>query len=260
MNRCHSLTPLLEALSATRIGWFGLHGPKPFPAGACVAEEVVPTNRIIGLEQGALTYRFEGEKLDFAQGALWLVPAWSSRSWHSRPGCRMVWVEFAELPQVGSLPMVHTSACPWTDLHREMLRERERPFQEMALKLALMRLLREGEWRNTKAPPSAEPALQDIIGRLRLHLDEPDLLHRLPEQTGLSARQLRERFRSTVGMSPGRYLEMLRMQQARYLLLTTGLSVKEVAARTGYDDALYFSRRYRLFWSRSPREHRSENP
>lgn len=254
MNR----TPLLEALSATRIGWFTLHGLRAFTPGAGVSEEVVPTNRLIQLEEGTLSYRFEGQEKHFAEGALWLVPAWSQRSWKSDHGCSMAWIEFAELPQIGPLPMVHTERRVWSRPVELMQQETERPFQEMTLKWTLMHLLREGQWRDTPRP--GEPALQRIIGLLRHHLHEPDLLTRLPEETGLSPRQLRERFHRALGMSPSRYLEMLRMQQARTLLLTTDLSVKEVATRTGYDDPLYFSRRYRHFWKQSPKEHRSANP
>jgi AraC family transcriptional regulator, arabinose operon regulatory protein len=40
------------------------------------------------------------------------------------------------------------------------------------------------------------------------------------------------------------------------LLDTTGLSVKEVAARVGYDDPLYFSRRFHAEHGTSPSAYR----
>jgi len=41
------------------------------------------------------------------------------------------------------------------------------------------------------------------------------------------------------------YLEAMRMEQARLLLLRTDLSVQEIATRVGYEDAYYFSTRFR---------------
>lgn len=249
---------LLETLSAVRVGWIGVHEEGFYPKGAEVPWEVVPTNRLIALEKGELVYRFEGEELVCREGALWLVPEWTHRSWRTGEGCRIIWAEFAAPPGMGALPMVYVNKQPWSDLRQVVANEKEPIFQEMALKLLLMRLLREGDWRNN--PVQGDLSLPSVVELLRANLHEPGLLGQLPGKLRMSPRQLRDRFRNALGMSPGRYLEMLRMQQARYLLLTTDRSVKEVAALTGFDDPLYFSRRYRRFWNHSPKRHRTPNP
>src|SRR5690606_31813427 len=47
-------------------------------------------------------------------------------------------------------------------------------------------------------------------------------------------------------------LARLRVRRARYLVVETTRSMKEVAAESGYDDPLYFSQHYRRFWGRAP--------
>jgi len=44
----------------------------------------------------------------------------------------------------------------------------------------------------------------------------------------------------------------MRLQEARYCLIHTGLRIAEVAERVGYVDAFYFSRRFRRAFGQSP--------
>ena len=59
-----------------------------------------------------------------------------------------------------------------------------------------------------------------------------------------------------MGVSPQQYLIDLRLRNARDLLISTDLSISEVARSVGYDDPLYFSRLYRKHYGLSPRESR----
>ena len=61
------------------------------------------------------------------------------------------------------------------------------------------------------------------------------------------------------GLSPKRFLTSLRIQQAKHLLLTTRLSIKEIGDRLGYADAHHFSAAFArqagqapLHWRRRP--------
>jgi len=51
-------------------------------------------------------------------------------------------------------------------------------------------------------------------------------------------------FKDRTGMSPIAYLARIRMDNAKQLLLSTDLAVKEIAARVGYQDPHYFSRAF----------------
>jgi AraC-like DNA-binding protein len=80
--------------------------------------------------------------------------------------------------------------------------------------------------------------------------------HRL----GVTPGYLTQAVRSATGRSPGRLLIEARARQAQRLLAHTELSVRQVAARTGFTDPAYFSRFFRRETGQSPgafRKHHS---
>lgn len=81
---------------------------------------------------------------------------------------------------------------------------------------------------------------------------------RLAEAHGLSVSTFRRRWLQAFEMPPWRYVLNLRIQQARRLLSDSNLSVNKIAEQCGFDDALYFSRRFRIETRVSPSEYRQQ--
>lgn len=63
-------------------------------------------------------------------------------------------------------------------------------------------------------------------------------------------------FRTATGTTPIEYLLEVRLRRAAELLRRTGLPVGEVAARCGFHDSNYFSKRFRALYGVSPRTFR----
>lgn len=89
---------------------------------------------------------------------------------------------------------------------------------------------------------------------------QPRPLQAAAERLGVNYDSLRHRFKREIGMSPNRLLMSLRMQQAKHLLLTTQLSIKEIADRMGYADPHHFTAVFTrqvglapLHWRRRPK-------
>ena len=59
-------------------------------------------------------------------------------------------------------------------------------------------------------------------------------------------------FREYAGMSPAKYRNYIRINVAKSDLLNTDMTVKEIALKVGFDDALYFSRIFRTITGMSP--------
>ena len=78
----------------------------------------------------------------------------------------------------------------------------------------------------------------------------------LADSLAVSAPYLSKVFHEQTGVSPSRYLTDLRMRQARKLLMDTGLTVREIAARVGYPDPYHFSRSFRNAVGCSPAQFR----
>jgi len=66
-----------------------------------------------------------------------------------------------------------------------------------------------------------------------------------------------KQFKDTLGMSPNKYLQMIRQREAKRLLRETEDTVEEIGKAIGYGDIHYFSRIFHKWEGISPREHRN---
>lgn len=63
-------------------------------------------------------------------------------------------------------------------------------------------------------------------------------------------------FKNQMGYSPLKYFNQLRIQKSCHLLSFSDLTVKEISARTGFDDPFYFSRLFKNVMGLSPTQYR----
>jgi AraC-like DNA-binding protein len=97
------------------------------------------------------------------------------------------------------------------------------------------------------APDAADRAASTIAGIQSLARADPGLPHdfeALARRRGLSLTSFRRHWLARVGMPPARWLRGVRMREACRLLAETRLPIGEIARRVGFDDELYFSRRF----------------
>ncbi|MDB6095245.1 MAG: hypothetical protein JWM32_2807 [Verrucomicrobia bacterium] len=98
--------------------------------------------------------------------------------------------------------------------------------------------------------------VQAMVEFMAENLSRP-LDHRaLEKSSGLSPSRLQALFRNVTGYPPLDYLRRLRVEEARRLLADNRLSVKEIAARTGFRDASHFSKVFRRVDGLSPAHYR----
>ena len=86
------------------------------------------------------------------------------------------------------------------------------------------------------------------------HLAEGPGLSDAARAANCSESHLRRLFRRARGLSPLQAFERLRMERATAMLRRGDVSVKEIAAACGYRSQSCFSRAYRRFTGRAPRE------
>ena len=78
------------------------------------------------------------------------------------------------------------------------------------------------------------------------------------EAAGLSERECLRCFHRTIGDSPVQYLLKYRLMQGAVLLRASpAASIAEVSAACGFDSPSYFSKQFRRFYQRPPREYRT---
>ena len=102
-----------------------------------------------------------------------------------------------------------------------------------------------------------DPAVVRAMDLARVHLREPGVrLGHLARAASLGRSRFVQRFRRATGVSPMRYLEALRMEEARRLL-EEDLAVARIAQLSGFEDPLYFSRRFRALHGVPPSAYRA---
>jgi AraC-like DNA-binding protein len=79
---------------------------------------------------------------------------------------------------------------------------------------------------------------------LKQHYNKPLRIRDLANMVNMSASSLHHHFREITAMSPLQYQKLLRLHEARRLLLTEGCDVATAAHRVGYESPSQFSREY----------------
>lgn len=78
----------------------------------------------------------------------------------------------------------------------------------------------------------------------------------LAAQSGLPERSFKRRFTNATGISPIRYVQHLRVEQAKRLLERSRLPVDEISWRVGYEDPAFFRRLFKRITTMSPATYR----
>ncbi len=102
----------------------------------------------------------------------------------------------------------------------------------------------------------AEERVLRVVRYLREHADCTPTLDSLAREAGLSVPHFSVLFRRQMRCSPIEFHLRWRMQRACELLHSTDLTIRETAARLGYEDPLYFSRIFRRKVGVPPRVYR----
>ena len=97
-------------------------------------------------------------------------------------------------------------------------------------------------------------ALRRAIVAMRESTEQPVPLPRIAEQSALSPRSLDRLFRAHLGMSAGGYYRQIRLSHARALALETGLTLYEIATRTGFSSPSTLARAYRRAFGETMRQ------
>ena len=95
---------------------------------------------------------------------------------------------------------------------------------------------------------------------IELNIGEPLRIPVLAQQVGLSQRQLERQFKKSIGCSIVQFGLLLRLQHARVLLISTDLSVREIATASGFNSLSHFAHAFKKCFGRRPTANRQAWP
>ena len=119
----------------------------------------------------------------------------------------------------------------------------------------LIRLLRSPIGIRVAQMGFAESSVQRVakaISWLRENFSQPMKVEDLAELVNMSVSSFHEHFKSVTSMSPLHFQKVLRLQEARRLMLSTMVDASAASQRVGYLSASQFSREYSRFFGTAP--------
>lgn len=171
-------------------------------------------------------------------------------------GCR----EFARFGRAPVLELMSGPSLEWSEAaFGEVVRWHRAtvdPLRETMQRAALIRLLGNLSLAGEAPDGATRPArLQRALAIIDARSADAGLtIESVAQAAGMSNSTLRRMFVEHLKMTPVEYLQDLRLARARDFLAKTALGVKEVAARVGYADPLYFSKAFRRRYGKAPSE------
>ncbi len=123
---------------------------------------------------------------------------------------------------------------------------------ELILKQTLLEIYRQDAANQGVLSARLEPRFERVVARLRAH---PALRPTLPEAAawaGLSSVHFSRLFKQQTGSSYRDYLVKTRLEQARYLLEETSISITKIALELGYEEVALFSRQFKTMYGVTP--------
>jgi AraC-like DNA-binding protein len=101
-----------------------------------------------------------------------------------------------------------------------------------------------------------EHFVQDAVATIRERFWEPLTLEDLARSVSVSKFYFLRAFTRVTGVTPGRFLCAVRVQEAKRLLLSTSFTVADIAVRVGYSSTGSFTRRFTELVGLSPTQFR----
>lgn len=141
-------------------------------------------------------------------------------------------------------------------------------FKDMLLKIVKLRTIEEIKQaikdkclemiRNIKENNnSTSPVIQQIISYIKNNYNKEISLKTLSQKFNINSSYLGQVFHKETGEQFSDYINRIRNEKAKEMLLNTNMKVNEIAESIGYSDTSYFYRKFKDFFGISPNAMRS---
>lgn len=107
-------------------------------------------------------------------------------------------------------------------------------------------------------PTEIHSAVEEIARYIHKHYREPLNIAELAAKYHFNHSYLTRIFKKEKGISPLRLINELRIHDAKSLLLDSPMSVREISEALGFSDQHYFSRIFKDFTGKTPKEYRMQ--
>jgi AraC-like DNA-binding protein len=107
-----------------------------------------------------------------------------------------------------------------------------------------------------KVPSADKVFLDKVKAVIEQHIGDTNFgVEWLAHEVSISPRQLQRRLKTSVGLSAGSLIRIMRLQRSAQLLRQNAGNVSEIAYKVGFNDPTYFSRIFRKMYGVNPSEY-----
>tara|TARA_B100000767_G_C19348924_1_gene362950 strand:- start:18 stop:560 length:543 start_codon:yes stop_codon:yes gene_type:complete len=104
------------------------------------------------------------------------------------------------------------------------------------------------------------PLLREAMTLIENNIEEPLTVPQIAKFVGVSQRQLERQFKKNVGCTVVQFGLLRRLQNARLLLISTELSIRQIATASGFNTLSHFAYSFGKFFGRRPSDYREAWP
>lgn len=101
-------------------------------------------------------------------------------------------------------------------------------------------------------PKSGVQRVAEAVAWIRAHFAQPVTVEDMAASARMSTSSFHERFKAVTSLSPLQYQKVLRLHEARRLMLFQNMDASHACAQVGYLSASQFSREYARFFGSAP--------
>ena len=265
----------LEQLSCLRLG--GRYSQK---SGWDHTGKALHTNMLVMLESGDCEFKIRGEKIALTAGDVLLIP---KDTWYqpcTQNGCSYQYFHFdadevrgsgtpldsgrayrycepiTQMSQILTIPTKSVADIQTKNALSATLDEMRSDAPESYLKMhicffsALIRLCE-------RARKERETPADQVKNYMVEHAFDRITLASVALRFGYTKQHVIRIFKARFSMTPTEFIDQYRLEQGMRLLSESDMTVDEIARASGFEDANYFSRRFRKRFGTSPTAYRA---
>ncbi|MCD8356920.1 MAG: AraC family transcriptional regulator [Clostridia bacterium] len=235
----------------------------------CIERNYLDALLLVLVEKGTLKLQYHGKEYTASAGDILLFDCAVPQRYFADSYAEFYWIHFSG---VNSLDLYHylTRENGSVLYHAANVQKAATQVRILVRQFSTNQMIRDSEHSrllyNTlcylmehnpaEAPlPENSPA-QQAVKYIQSHLGEDLRLKRLAAEVHLSPSHLIRVFRSNLHVSPHEYIVRMRMDRAKYLLKSTDMPIKAIAAEIGYGTESSFTGAFTEKIGVSPRKFR----
>ena len=238
--------------------------------GYCLRRTSLDSFLIMYVIRGGCQVEWGGRRLPAREGQIVVLDCYAPHAYHTADGWEAEWLHFDGPCARGYFDAILAGGSPVIslknsyrfekNLHKVCAQFRDAaPVREAILNNYIVNLLTELLVSREAASPGAQSAgiIEDSVAYINDHLAQELSLEGLAAQAALSPFYFSRLFKKETGFSPHQYVLATRISNAKFLLQSTGDSVKTICFTVGFTSESSFCTAFKKETGLTPSEYRA---